>query len=180
MKTDFKIKKGDNKKLAELQAKCDEYLNGWKRAKADYENLKKETEQRIIDLKEFATAGLILDILPVYSHFKLACQHIPGEEQKKDWVKGILHIKREFEELLKKFEITEIKTVGEKFNPEFHEAVSHQESEKEEDIIFKEVKSGYLLNGKVIQPAKVIVSKNLNNSNKDDQPQKADSSAKGE
>ena len=146
------------KKFKELEIKCQEYLNGWQRSKADYENLKKDTEKRVKDIVEFATAGMILDLLPVYDHYKLALQHIPKDQESAEWVQGILHIKREFEEFFKKLEIEEIKTVGEKFNPELHQAVSHEESDQDEDIIIKEVMSGYTVKGQVIQPAKVVVS----------------------
>ncbi|MBU1130537.1 nucleotide exchange factor GrpE [Patescibacteria group bacterium] len=158
-KTDLKVKKDHQNKLEELQAKCDEYLNGWKRAKADYENFKKESEKRVTGLVEFATAGMILEILPVHSHFKLALEHVPEDDKKAEWVQGIMHIKREFEDFFKKLDIVEIKTIGEKFNPEFHEAVSHEESDQEDDIIIKEVQPGYMLKEQVIQPAKVVVSK---------------------
>lgn len=134
-----------------------EYLDGWKRAKADYLNLKRESEQRYQELIKFANAGLILEILPVLDNFKLATQHIPEEQKKAEWVIGIVHIKKQLEDTLKNLGIETIKTVGEKFNPEFHEAVEKSESGKD-GIITKEVRPGYILNGKVIQVAKVIVS----------------------
>ena len=52
-----------------------------------------------------------------------------------------------------------MKTVGEKFSPEFHEAVEVVESEKESGIILEELRRGYILNGKVIRAAKVKVAK---------------------
>jgi molecular chaperone GrpE len=68
--------------------------------------------------------------------------------------------KKPIEDFLKQLGIEEIKTVGEKFNPEFHEAASHEEKEGfETDTIFEEVKAGYTLHGKVIYPAKVKVAK---------------------
>jgi len=147
----------NQKKIEELETKCQEYLNGWQRAKADYVNFKNDTEKRVKDIIEYATAGMILDLLPVYDHYKLALQHIPADQKSADWIQGIGHIKREFEEFFKKLEIEEIKTVGEKFNPQFHEAVSHEESDQDEDVVIKEVKSGYTIKGQVIQPAKVII-----------------------
>ena len=140
--------------------KAEEHLNGWKRAKADYLNLKKETENRQMELIQFANAALIAQLLPIFDHFKLALQHVPVEQKKADWVVGFFHIKKQFEDFLKQLGIEEIKTVGEKFNPEFHEAVVHDKKEGfEPDMIFEEVKSGYTLHGKVIMPAKVKVAK---------------------
>ncbi|MFH0857000.1 MAG: nucleotide exchange factor GrpE [bacterium] len=129
---DEEIKKEEEeceKSISDLEAaekKMAEYLDGWKRAKADYMNLKKEAEQRYKDLIKFANAGLILELLPVLDNFKLAVMHIPESEKNADWVIGIMHIKKQFEDILKNLGIEEIKTVGEKFNPELHEAVGRE------------------------------------------------------
>jgi len=155
-------KKDTKKSKSELEIakqKMEEYLNGWKRAKADYINLKKETEKKQGEMIQFANAAMILEILPIYDNFKLAWQHIPQEHKKNDeWLKGIEQIKKQFAELLKNMGIEEIKTVGEKFDPEIHEAVAKEKKEDmESDTIFEEIKGGYKLYDKVLEPAKVKV-----------------------
>ncbi|HLD27742.1 MAG TPA: nucleotide exchange factor GrpE [Patescibacteria group bacterium] len=144
----------------ELAEKCREYLAGWQRAKADYENLKKETDRKFRDLAEFVTADLIMEILPIYDNLKLALAHSPAGAGGQEWLIGVSHIKKQFEDLLNKFKIKEIETVGSQFNPVYHEAVSYEDSDKPEGEILKELKSGYLLEERVMQPARVIVSKN--------------------
>ncbi|MFA6410245.1 MAG: nucleotide exchange factor GrpE [Candidatus Buchananbacteria bacterium] len=140
--------------------KSEEHLNGWRRAKADYLNLKKESENRQGEMTQFANAALIAQLLPIFDHYKLACQHIPANLAKTDWVVGFLHIKKQFEDFFKNLGIEEIKTVGEEFNPEFHEAVAHEKKEGfEPDMVFEEVQSGYTLHGKVVNPARVKVAK---------------------
>jgi molecular chaperone GrpE len=145
--------------FSELEAckkQAEEYLNGWKRAKADYLNLKKENETASAELAQFVAAGMLMKFLPVYDGLKKACAM---ENSGDKWVEGILNIKKQFEEVFKKFGVEEIKTVGEKFNPEFHEAISRQKKDGvESDIIIEEVGGGYMMNGKTIIPAKVIVS----------------------
>jgi molecular chaperone GrpE len=144
--------------LAKKQA--EEHLAGWKRAKADYLNLKKDAEKRHLELIQFSNAALLAGLLPIFDHFKLALKHVPEEQKDLDWVVGLGHVKKEFQDFFKDLGIEEIKTVGEKFNPEFHEAVTHEEKEGlETDFIFEEVKSGYTLHGKVINPAQVKVAK---------------------
>lgn len=139
----------------------EDHLNGWRRAKADYLNLKKEIEKKSIELIQFANAGLILQILPIYENFKTALEHITEDDQKKDWVIGVGHIKKQFEDFLKNLGLEPIKTVGEKFDPNLHEAVSSEKLEgKEDDIIIKEVSGGFKLYDKVLEPAKVVVVKN--------------------
>ncbi len=145
-------------KIKELEEKCAEYLNGWQRAQADYHNLKKETEKKMSELREYVQADMLLELISVFDHFKLALKHIPDEFKKEEWLQGFLHIKNDFKEFLKKYEISEIETVNTEFNPEFHEAISQEPSEQEENIIIKELKPGYTMNGKVIKPAQVIVS----------------------
>ncbi len=148
------------KDLEISQQKAEEYLDGWKRAKADYINFKKENEKRQVELIQFSNAGLVAELLPIYDHFKLALAHVPAEQQSAEWVKGFFHIKNQWHDFFKRLGIEEIKTVGERFNPELHEAVSHEEkSGIEADIIFEETKAGYTLHGKIIYPAKVKVAK---------------------
>jgi len=100
-----------------------------------------------------------LEVLTIYDHFKLALNHQPKEKSDQEWLEGLGHIRAEFDQFLKRFAIEEIKTVGEEFNPEFHEAVGQEESDQTDNIIIKEIKSGYKIKDSVLQPAQVIVSK---------------------
>jgi molecular chaperone GrpE len=157
-------------KMAELEKKCEEYLNGWKRAQADYHNLQKEIEQRKSEWIKMASADLLIELLPVYDNLKLALKHVPASEKDSDWVIGVRHIKNQLQKVLDEHGVKEIKTVGEKFNPHYHEAVpaadekedkaegETQKTEKTQSgVIVKEVRPGYLLNDKVLYPAKVVV-----------------------
>lgn len=139
------------KKIEELEQKNKEYLTGWQRVKADYINREREIERQRSEWLEFANVSLILEILPIYEHFNQALKH---KNKNEDFVKGIEQIKKQFDEFFKKLGIEKIKTIGEKFNPEFHEAV---EKKGEEGIIIEEVSPGYKMNGKVIKVAKVVV-----------------------
>ena len=153
-------KKDLQEELILLQHKAEEYLDGWKRAKADYLNLKKDSEKYQLEMIQYANAALIAQLLPIFDHYKLAWQHVPDDQKKTDWVVGFAHIKKQLEDFFRNLGIAEIKTLGEKFKPEFHEAASHEaKAGIETDIIFEEVKPGYTLHGKVIYPAKVKVAK---------------------
>ena len=157
---DEQIKKEDNnnEEIEKLKLQCDEYLNGWKRAKADYLNLKKETEAKQKVFAEFIGAALIMEILPVYDNFKKALA-VLTPEQDSNWLQGVKQIKKQLEDFLKAHGIEEIKTLGEKFDPQKHEAVGREKKEGvESDIIISESSSGYLMNGKVLVAAKVVVA----------------------
>jgi molecular chaperone GrpE len=145
--------------LETAKNQAEEYLNGWKRAKADYINFKREQEQRQKELIEFANAGMLLDIFPLVDQFKQAMKHVPKEIEGSNWLVGITHIQNNLKNILKGLGIEEIATVGEQFNPEMHEAIEEVNSDQEKGTIVEESTTGFRLNGRVIQPAKVKVAK---------------------
>lgn len=146
--------------LVELKKKADEYLDGWKRAKADYLNYKRDMEKRQEEMAQYANAALIFQLLPAVDHLRIALSHVPKDQESAEWVKGLFHVKRQFDEFLKRLGIEQIKTVGEKFNPELHEAIESVAQEGvESDMVIEELTAGYTLNGKVVNPAKVKVTK---------------------
>lgn len=150
----------DHNSLEFWRKKAEEHLDGWKRAKADYLNLKKDSQKEKEELIKFSNAALVIEVLPIYDHLKLAFNHLPKELENNEWVKGIAGIKKQTQGFLESLGIKEIKTVGEKFDPNFHEAVAHEKKDGfKTDIIFEEVKPGYVTEGKVLYPAKVKVAK---------------------
>lgn len=149
----------DNVDKIDWQAQADEYLNGWKRAKADFVNYKKRQEEAIAMFRKYAREDFIIELLPILDNFNEAIKHIPENEKQSEWVLGIAAIKTQLEGILRNHGIKEIKTIKEKFNPEFHEAIEAIESEKESGTILEELRKGYILNGKIIRAAKVKVAK---------------------
>ena len=154
------------KQLQEKLKKCqelkEEYLSGWQRAKADLINARKDDERRNQELVKFANAALISDILAVLDSFDLAFEAFEDEKESK-FSKGIILIKMQLEDILKKYGLEPIKSIGEKVDLQFHEIVGESESEKEEGTIIEEIQKGYLLHGKVLRPARVKISKQIKN-----------------
>lgn len=144
--------------LAEFQAKCEEYLAGWKRSQADYQNLKKEHEGQMKRLSEIVNAGLLAQLLPIIDHYELAMKHVPEEQSGEEWVQGFYHIKKQFDEFLLKSDVKRIETVGKQFDPHLHEAVSVKDGDKD-NVVLEETQAGYMLGEQVLRHAKVIVSK---------------------
>ena len=165
MSKSIKTEKNDSKNLEELteklkslEAQVQENLNGWQRAKADYANLKRQTEEQKDDLITYANLKLIEKLLPVHLNFTTALKHIPAEQQDLDWVVGIKHIKSQLDEFLKNLNVTEIETEGQ-FDPRFHEALSQEQREDLDDgQIINTIEGGYCLKDRVIKPARVIVN----------------------
>lgn len=141
--------------INDLGQKAEEYLNGWKRAKADFVNYKKEQEQAFSEFIKFANQSLILQILPVLDNFNLAIKHLPEDLKDSEWVKGVSHIKTQLEDIMKTQGLEEIKvTKNELLNPQLHEVVGGRVGG---DLIVEEVQKGYRLSSKVIRAAKVKV-----------------------
>lgn len=147
-----KIKEG--LKRCELERK--EYLEGWQRAKADHINYKNDEGRRFEDMARFVTAGLVQEILPVLDSFDLALGHgLPP-----DLERGVLLIRSQFEDILKKRGLEEMHVaLGEDFNPERHESIGEIESEVLPGRIAEVVQRGYKFRDRVLRPVRVRIAK---------------------
>ena len=147
-------------KLDECQKLKDEYLAGWQRARADFLNYQKEELERIGELIKYADTGLILKILPILDNFELAEKKLPENLKADVNVKGILQIKNQILDFLKNQGVEEIKSVGERFDPNFHEVIESVEvKDKESGVVIEEIQKGYKIHGRLLRPAKVRVTK---------------------
>jgi molecular chaperone GrpE len=140
--------------------KSEEYLNNWKRERADFLNYKKDEAKRIEEFVRFANEDLVLEMLETLDDLELAVKELKGV--------GLEPIIKKFKDLFKKYGVEEIEVAGQKFNPEFHEVVATlQESEPRPDGREMEpggekmlpVRTGYTMHGKVIRPARVQIKK---------------------
>lgn len=154
--------------LEECRKKCDEYLNNWKRERADFLNYKKDEMERAGFIVKYAKEDMIYKVLPITDNILLAEKQLPenlkkgekGTPQAIEWTKGFLQIQNQIKEFLKKEGIEEIKTMGEKFDPNTMEIIEEMENkENEPGIVVEEAQKGYIMNGKVLRPAKIKISK---------------------
>ena len=144
--------------LEKIKKERDEYLDGWKRAKADFLNYKKEEESRVRMFAFHVREEMLKSLLPTIESMERARAEI-GEEYDKPVYIGFLQTYAQLEKFLKEQGFKEIKASG-KFNPAMHEAVGEEEREGvEAGEIIELLEKGYMLNGKVIRAAKVKISK---------------------
>ena len=148
-----------DKKFKDLEKKADENLAGWKRAQADYQNLKKEYDEKIARIGEISAIGFVDHLLPIIDHFEMAINHVPKEKQEKEWVQGFFHIQKQFNDVLNNLGVKRINAIGKKFDANLHEAVEQKESTREKDTVIQEIQAGYMFGESVIRHAKVIVSR---------------------
>ena len=142
----------DKEKLLE------EYLNGWKRAKADLINYKKDEAKRFEDVVKFGNELLIYDLITTLDAFNLA---IASLEKTNETDKGIYMIKSQLEDALKRHGLERLAvSVGQQFDPTLHESISEIEDQSvKSGQIVEEVEAGYTLNGKLIRPARVKIAR---------------------
>ncbi len=145
-----------------------DYKDKWLRAAADYQNLQKEVAQQRSVWAKMSKVDVLVEFIPVYENFKKAFQTplVPDDSgthiQCESWKKGIGFIMKQFEDILRRHNIESVKTVGEMFDPTRHEAIGEEVSEDhEENVVLREVEGGYVVDGQVLQPAKVIISKKI-------------------
>jgi molecular chaperone GrpE len=128
------------------------------RERADSVNLRRRHEEQIASLNDYVKADVIQDLLPVIDNFERSLKHVPKELQSNDYVKGIENIVKQFEKTLETLGVERIATVGEAFNPTYHEAVSMDEDGKgSHEIVSEELQPGYKLGENVIRHAMVKV-----------------------
>lgn len=151
----------------ELQNKCAEYEQGWRRALADYENLKRDMSARAEESRRAIKASLARELLPVVDNFAQAVKFQPDMSDASDdikkkidpWMQGILYIEKQFEEAMSQMGVEPIPTDGQ-FDPMWHEAASErQEDDKEDGAILEVMIPGWKLGDIVLRPAKVVVNK---------------------
>ncbi len=148
------------KKLKEYQKERGEYLAGWQRSRADFINFKKEEGERFKKFFETEKTEMILKILPVLDNLEKAKRELSESKELSDYLEGLSQIEKQFQGFLKEQGVEEIKCLGEKFNPNFHQAVEEVGvKDKKSGEILEVIQKGYQLAGRVIRSARVKVTK---------------------
>ncbi len=146
--------------------KCAEYIAGWKRAIADYENLKKQTAEDKKNFTEYAHEQLLNDLLPAVDQFETALKFLPDisqlpdphKKQIENWLVGIKAVNQLWEQSFNEIGLIKIPTDCE-FDPNLHTAISQESDPEQPDgAILRTVQTGYKLKTKVLRPAKVVVN----------------------
>ena len=141
--------------LAEEKAKAEANLAGWQRAQADFVNYKRRSDQEKEEIGKFANSVLVLNLLPILDDLERAFISIPPRLAKLSWVDGIRLIERKLWAIVEAQGVSQIKALGEPFDPRFHEAV--RQDKGKEGIVIEEVQKGYKLHDRVIRPTMVVV-----------------------
>jgi len=144
-----------NQALAEGKEKAEGYLASWQRAQADFENYKRRSEQERQETARFANSQLILSLLPALDDMERALESVTPQMASSGWVEGVRLIARKLQSGMETQGISQIKALGEAFDPSFHEAAGHGQGE--EGTVVQELQKGYMLHDRVLRPSMVIV-----------------------
>lgn len=133
------------------EEKQEDFESLYRRALADYQNLIKRTAKEKEDFSVYAKEQFLMQVLPIYDNLKVAIKY-SDENNHDSWLEGVRFVVKQFKDALSDMGVEEIKTEGEKFDPNIMEAIEGQG-----EIVKKEAKPGYKLNNKVIIAPKVIL-----------------------
>ena len=158
---DVKVENASESDIEDFEIKYKETYDLLLREKAEMENLKKRTEKEIENAYKYSIESLLSEIIPIYDSLLLSSKLDKDKVKTDQLVKGNELLLSMFKQIFEKNNIIEINPLNEKFNPDFHQAVSTiKDTSKENDIVSEVVQQGYSLNGRVIKPALVVVIKN--------------------
>lgn len=156
MQEEIEALKGQVEKLTgDLQEKKDRLL----RLQADFDNFRRRSAKEREEISAVVTQNFCKDMLPLLDNFERAMAAETKDVEA--FQKGVEMIFTQFQEVLKKNGLEQIEAVGQKFNPNFHQAVMRVEDpEKEDDTVAQELQKGYMVKGRVIRPSMVQVVSN--------------------
>ncbi|AEI35970.1 MULTISPECIES: nucleotide exchange factor GrpE [Francisella] len=147
--------------IKELEGTCDSFKDEALRAKAEMENIRKRAERDVSNARKFGIEKFAKELLPVIDSIEQALKHEVKLEEAIAMKEGIELTSKMLVDILKKNGLEELDPKGEKFDPNIHEAMAMVPNpELEDNIIFDVFQKGYMLNGRVVRAAKVVIVKN--------------------
>ena len=158
------------KELEKALTEIETFKDIAKRAQADLINFKRRADDEKTEERFSIKSNILLSIITILDDFTLAMNMLPKNSESKTWLEGIQIIHRKIELLLESHMVAKIDAIGKNFEPWEFEALQYKETNDfEENSVIEVIKEGYKLNGQILRPAQVIVSKKPQN--QDDKPQ---------
>lgn len=144
----------------DAEKKIQEYLDGWRRARAELDNFRKRMAEEQMRERERVTMELVEPLLGLADNFRAVVAHVPAELRDNAWAAGVVHVARQLESVLESYGVAVMPFGKEQvFDPARHEAL---ETVKREGVrsgmVVEVVQPGYVMGERVIRPARVKVS----------------------
>ncbi len=129
------------------------------RARADLDNFRKRMTQETADIRKFANATLLEELLPVLDNFQFGLQAAQADAAAQNLLVGLNMVAGQLQNFLRDNGVEEVPAVGQKFDPNVHDAVSQQASaDVPEGVIISQIRRGFRLRERLLRPASVVVS----------------------
>lgn len=158
-KEEQEVKK-DETPLEQATRERDEYLNSLQRLQAEFTNYRKRMVKDKEDFRKYALESFAQEVLLILDNFERALASADANHDIESLKQGITLIEKQFVEWLNTKNIKAIDSVGKEFDPNFHQAMTHQDSDQHpENTVLSEMQKGYMINDKILRPALVVVSK---------------------
>lgn len=151
------IKKSPKPEPKDLQRQIEDLTEALQRERADAVNIRRRHEEQIAGLKSLVKANVIRELLPAIDSFERLLKHLPPDSKDGPIVDGVTGIVKQLKKSLDDLGVERIQTVGEVFDPRYHEAVSMEEGPGTVEMISEELQAGYKIGDDVIRHAMVKV-----------------------
>jgi molecular chaperone GrpE len=147
-------------RIEELGKENKDLLEKLQRVSADYANFQKRSAKQISEAVSYEKETIVRSLLSAMDNFEHTLAHAESAAEVEALAKGVRIIYDQMLDILRSHGVEQINALGEKFDPSLHQAVLQREDkEKEDGVVLEEFQKGYMLNGRVIRPAKVVVNK---------------------
>lgn len=145
--------------LIDLQEQLTLLTEALQRERADSLNIRRRVEEERTEMADYYKTAIIRELLPAIDNLERALIHTPKDLKDHDYVKGVQGVMKQFEQCFKQVGVERIKTVGEHFDPQLHEAMHMEDAGGEHEIITEELQPGYKIGDEIIRHAIVKVKK---------------------
>ncbi len=164
---DARVKEVEEERDA-LSGEADTLKSQLARLGADFENFRKRSRREQEDARRRSIESALLDFLPVLDNLDRALEHASDEERNNPVLQGVTMVARQFIDTLENHGAERFSSKGERFDPARHEAMGQQPTDEvEPGIVVGEIQSGYMINERLLRPARVMVSAALPKADKD-------------
>jgi len=145
--------------VAGLQADLDRFRDLAMRSRADFENYKKRSARDKEEAIKYANTGLLEKLVPIVDNFELGLEAARGEGEKSPIYSGMSLVLKQLQDFLAENGLQPIEAVGQKFDPNLHEAIAHEPSDEvREGVVIRQTRRGYRFKDRLLRPSAVVVS----------------------
>jgi molecular chaperone GrpE len=162
------VSEAESKDIEALTAELEELRSKYLRAVADYQNLRRRSEDERKEYARYTLAALVINYLPVLDDLDRALDSVDSDIAEHQWVEGVRMVERKFRGVLEASGVRSIEAEDSAFDPAVHEAISYAPGA--EGKVVAVIQPGYTLDGKVVRPAQVVVGNGAGTTSNDTQP----------